>query len=232
MFLDGFLAAAFSCSMKAFSRAHSAAMAGHHERSVPHRAQHRFVSAGHFLPWWQTRIYLCIAMLSLLQPISAGCAHLLMSTLPNQAPSPSCSERCPGSQRGVPPRHRSASHRRLRWRALRPRAERNSGGGPDESGNSSWERADHEREAERLFRSAQLQEQQRPGAEYGEVSTASSLPRDLTLDIAADAFVGPRHESRVQLWWLLCFRPSHLAWLQQFVLAVVRRAKPLHGARK
>ena len=40
MFLDGFLAAALSCSMKAFSRAHSAAMAGHHKRSVPHRGKH------------------------------------------------------------------------------------------------------------------------------------------------------------------------------------------------
>ena len=115
-----------------------------------------------------------------------------MTTLPNQAPSPSCSERCPGfHQRGVPPQHWAASHRRLRWRALRPRAERSSGGGPDEGGSSGWERADHEREAERLFRSAQLQEQQRPGAEYGEVGAASFLAvRAMCLSIAAGVGIG------------------------------------------
>ena len=94
-----------------------------------------------------------------------------MSLLPSQAPNPSCSGRCPGypSRPGFAP-DRLQAQRRLRWRSLRPRAEFSASGdaAPDDH-RAEWERPDHEREAERLFRSAQLQERQRIGAEYGEV---------------------------------------------------------------
>jgi len=60
VFLDGFLAAALSCSMKAFSRAQSAAMAGHHQRRLPHRAQNLFVSAQFLLPRCHDSGFLCM----------------------------------------------------------------------------------------------------------------------------------------------------------------------------
>jgi hypothetical protein len=94
-----------------------------------------------------------------------------MPLLPSPAPTPSCSGRCLSyhSRPGFAP-DRLPAQRRLRWRTLRPRAEFSASGdaAPDDH-RAEWERADHEREAERLFRSAQLQERQRIGAEYGEV---------------------------------------------------------------